>query len=81
MVLKRTFGPKREEVVRGWRRLHNEELHNYYPLMNIVTVIKERCKCWAVYVARMREMRNSSIFCLENLRVRDQSEDVFADRG
>jgi hypothetical protein len=30
MVLRRTFGPKREEVAGGWRKLHNEELHNFY---------------------------------------------------
>jgi hypothetical protein len=35
-VLRRKFGPKREEVVGGWRRLHNEELHNLYPSPNII---------------------------------------------
>jgi hypothetical protein len=39
-VLRRIFGPKREEVVRGWRRLHNEELHNLYASPNIIRVIK-----------------------------------------
>jgi hypothetical protein len=37
-VLRRIFGPKREEVVGGWRRLHNEELHNFYPSPNIIRV-------------------------------------------
>jgi hypothetical protein len=41
-VLRRTFGPKREEVAGGWRRLHNEELHNLYASPNIIRVIKSR---------------------------------------
>jgi hypothetical protein len=41
-VLRRIFGPKKKEVVRGWRRLHNEELHNLYPSSNIIRVIKSR---------------------------------------
>jgi hypothetical protein len=41
-VLRRIFGPKREEVVGGWRRLHNEELHNLYASPNIIRVIKSR---------------------------------------
>jgi hypothetical protein len=39
-VLRRIFGPKREEVAGGWRRLHNEELYNLYVLLNIIRVIK-----------------------------------------
>jgi hypothetical protein len=38
-VLKRIFGSKKEEVVGGWRRLHNEELHNFNASPNVVTVI------------------------------------------
>jgi hypothetical protein len=41
-VLMRMFGPKREEVAGGWRRLHNEELHNLYALPNTIRVIKSR---------------------------------------
>jgi hypothetical protein len=41
-VLRRIFGPKREEVSGGWRRLHNEELHNLYASPNIIRVIKTR---------------------------------------
>jgi hypothetical protein len=37
-VLRRIFGPKREEVAGGWRRLHNEELHYLYPSPNIIMV-------------------------------------------
>jgi hypothetical protein len=39
-VLRRIFGPKREKVVGGWRRLHNEELHNLYISPNIIRVNK-----------------------------------------
>jgi hypothetical protein len=39
-VLREMFGPKREEVVEGWRRLHNEELPNLYASPNVITVIK-----------------------------------------
>jgi hypothetical protein len=45
-VLRKIFGPKREEVAGGWRRLHNEELHNFYPSPNIIRVIKSRRMRW-----------------------------------
>jgi hypothetical protein len=41
-VLRRIYGPKREEVAGGWRRLHNEKLHNLHASPNITTVIKSR---------------------------------------
>jgi hypothetical protein len=41
-VLWRIFGPKREEVAGGWRRLHNEELHNLFASSNIIRLIKSR---------------------------------------
>jgi hypothetical protein len=56
-VLRRIFGPKREEVVGGWRRLHNEELHNLYTLPDIIMETKLRMR-WAGYVAHMEEVRN-----------------------
>jgi hypothetical protein len=43
-VLRKIFGCKREEVVGGWRRLHNEELHTLYTSLNIVRVIKWRMR-------------------------------------
>jgi hypothetical protein len=41
-VLRRIFGPRRKEVARGWRRLHNEELQSLYPSPNIIRVIESR---------------------------------------
>jgi hypothetical protein len=58
-VLRRIFGPKREEVAGGWRRLHNEELHNLYTSPNIIRVIKSRRIRWAEHVALMSGMTNS----------------------
>jgi hypothetical protein len=56
---KRICGSKREEVAGGWRRLHNEELHNLYASSNIIKVIKSRRMRWVEHVARMGDMRNS----------------------
>jgi len=53
MVLRRIFGPRRDEVTGEWRRLHNEELNDLYPSSNIVRVIKSRRMKWAGHVARM----------------------------
>ena len=57
MVLRRIFGPKRDEVTGEWRRLHNEELNDLYPSPNIVRVIKSRRMRLAVHMARMGEER------------------------
>jgi hypothetical protein len=57
-VLKRIFEPKREEMAGGWRRLHNEELHNLYISSNIIRVIKSRRMRGSGHVARMWEVRN-----------------------
>jgi hypothetical protein len=56
-MLRRIFGPKRDEVTGEWRKLHNEELCNVYSLPNIVRVVKSRNMRWAGHVARMREGR------------------------
>jgi len=57
MVLRRIFGPKRDEVTGEWRRLHNEELNDLYSSPNIVLVIKSRRMRWAGHVVRMGEVR------------------------
>jgi hypothetical protein len=55
-VLRRIFGPKREEVAGSWRRLHNEELHNLYVSLNFIRVVKLRRMMLAVHVARMGDL-------------------------
>jgi len=52
-VLRRIFGPKRDEVTREWRKLHNEKLNDLYSLPDVVRVIKSRRMRWARHVVRM----------------------------
>jgi hypothetical protein len=56
-VLRRLFGPKRDEVTGEWRKLHNEELRDFYFLPNILRVVRSRRMRWAGHVARMGEGR------------------------
>jgi hypothetical protein len=58
-VLRRIFGPKRDEVTGGWRKMHNEELHGLYSSPSIVRVIKARRMRWAGHMARMGEVRGA----------------------
>jgi hypothetical protein len=56
-VLRRIFGPKRNEVTGEWRKLHNEELNELYSSPNIIWVIKSIIIKWTEHVARMGERR------------------------
>ena len=56
-MLRRIFGPRRDEVTGEWRRLHNEKLNDLYSSPNIVRVIKSRRMRWAGHVARVSEER------------------------
>jgi hypothetical protein len=56
-VVRRTFGPKRDEVTGEWRKLHIEELHILYSSQNTIRQIKSRRMRWAEHVARMGEER------------------------
>jgi hypothetical protein len=58
-VLRRMFGPRRDEVTGEWRKLHNEELRDLYSSPSIIGVVKLRMMRWAVHVARMGQKRNS----------------------
>jgi hypothetical protein len=58
-LLRRIFGPKREEVKAGWRKLHNEKLYNLYSSQDDIGVIKSEGMGWVSNVARMGEMRNT----------------------
>jgi hypothetical protein len=59
MVLRRVFGPRRDEATGEWRRLHNGELNDLYSSPYVVRVIKSRRMRWAGYVARMGEERGA----------------------
>jgi hypothetical protein len=52
-VLRRKFGPKRDEVTEEWRKLHNEELHNLYSSPDLIMQVNSRRMKWAGHVARM----------------------------
>jgi hypothetical protein len=58
-VLRRIFGPKRDEVTGEWRKLHNEELHDLYSSPSIIRIMKARRMRWAGHVARIGEKRNT----------------------
>ena len=58
-VLRRIFGPKRDEVTEEWRKLHNEKLSDMYCSPNIVRVIKSRRMRWAGRLARMVERKGA----------------------
>jgi hypothetical protein len=57
-LLRRIFGPKRDEVTGEWRKLHSGELHNLYSSPDIIRQIESRRMRWAGHVARMGEGRN-----------------------
>jgi len=71
MVLRRIFGLRRDEVTEEWRRLHNEELNDFYTSPNIMQVIKWRRMRWAGHVARMGEERARIGFWWGNQREGD----------
>jgi hypothetical protein len=58
-ILRRIFGPKRDEVMGGWRKLHNEELHDLYSFPSKIRMIKSRWMRWVRHGARMGEKRNT----------------------
>jgi hypothetical protein len=57
-VRRRIYGPKRDGMTGGWRKLHNEELHNLYSSPSIIRIIKPRRMRLAGHVAQMGEERN-----------------------
>jgi hypothetical protein len=66
-VLRRIFGPKRDEVTGEWRKLHSEELHILYSSTNIIRQRISRRMRWAGHVARMEEERNVYRVLMGNL--------------
>jgi hypothetical protein len=61
-VLRRIFGPRREKVAGGWRRLRNEELHNLYGSPNVIRVNKpRRMRCAGQFITQMFTLMNLTI--------------------
>jgi hypothetical protein len=58
-VLRRIFGPKRDEVTGDWRKLHIEELRDLYSLPSVIRIIKSRRMRWTSHVARMGDKKNA----------------------
>jgi hypothetical protein len=78
-VLRRIFGPKRDEATGEWRRLHNEELNHLYASPNVVRVIKSRRMRRAGHVACMGKREVHAGFWWGDLREGDHLEDPCVD--
>jgi len=74
MVLRRLFGPRRNEVTGEWRITHNEELNDLYSSPNTVRLIKSRRMRWAGHVARMGEERGVYRVLVGNRKERTTGE-------
>jgi hypothetical protein len=75
-VVRRIFGPKRDEETGKWRRLHCDELYHLSASPNIVDVIKTRRMTWVGHVAFIAARRDAYRFSLRNLREREYVEDM-----
>jgi hypothetical protein len=69
-LLRRMFVPKADEVTGGWRKLHNEELHNLYSSPNIIRMIKSRRMRLAGHVARKGEKSNAYRILVGNSEIK-----------
>jgi hypothetical protein len=74
-LLRRIFGPKRDEVAGGLRKLHNEELHNLYSSPDIIIMMKSRRMRWAGHIARMGRRGMHVGYWWESQMERDHKED------
>jgi hypothetical protein len=78
-ILKRTFGPKRDEITEEWRKVNNADLHNLYSLLDIIKQMKSRRMRWTGHVTRMGEGETCIGFLWEGLKGKDHSEDQGVD--
>jgi hypothetical protein len=75
-VLRRIFGPTRDEVTEGWIKLHNDKLRNFYSSPNKITMMKSRRMRWAAYIVRMG-IRGMPIGYLWEIQMgKDLQEDI-----
>jgi hypothetical protein len=74
-VSRRIFGPKRDEVTRGWRKLHNKELHNLYSSPRIIRTIKSTRMRWSGHAAQMGVKRNAYRILVGKPDGRDDQDD------
>jgi hypothetical protein len=70
-VMRRIFGPKRDEVTGEWRKLHNEDLLDLYYSPNIIRIINSRRMSWVGHVARMGRRGTRIDYWWESQRERD----------
>jgi hypothetical protein len=75
-MLKGIFGPKRDEVTEGWRKLHNEELHNLYSSPSIIRMIKSKRMRWTGNVEGVGEKRNTYRVLVGKSEGKDHWEDL-----
>jgi hypothetical protein len=78
-VLRRIFGPKRDEVKGEWKKLHNKERNDLYCSPNIVRLMKSRIMRWVGMWCVWQRRETSTGFWWENLRERDHCGDLGAD--
>jgi hypothetical protein len=78
-VLRRIFGPKRDEVMGEWRKLHSGELHNLYSSPDIIGHIKSRRMKWVGHVEHMGERRNVYRVLVGKPEGKDHLEDQGVD--
>jgi hypothetical protein len=65
-VLRRIFGPERDEIIGDWRKLHNEEVHNLQSTPNITKMMKSRGMRWVGHVAQMGDKRDAYLVSVRN---------------
>jgi hypothetical protein len=78
-VLRRIFGPKRDDLTGQWRKLHNEKLHNLYSSPNIIRQIKSTRIRWTGHVHTWERKEKCTGCWWESLKEKDHSEDQGVD--